>query len=119
MELAELIDLSCGIPRFGLPEELNREPTNGRQEAEKILLDAADCMAQRARQRDHEDGERSMWRTVETFNRLTDHRLTERDGWVFMAVLKLARAQEGAFLRDDYVDGAAYIALAGEAGEPK
>lgn len=56
-----------------------------------------------------------MARAVAAFNGLTGHELTEEQGWAFMAVLKLARAQNGrAVNRDDYVDGAAYIALAGE-----
>lgn len=82
--------------------------------APDILIAAADCIGDRAEQRDQQDGERSMKRTVETFYALTGHMLSEHEGWVFMAVLKLARAQGGRHVLDDYVDGAAYIALAGE-----
>ena len=82
--------------------------------APDILIAAADCIGDRASQRDHEDGERSMAKAVATFNTLTGHQLTERDGWIFMAVLKLARAQGGHHVLDDYVDGAAYLALADE-----
>lgn len=82
--------------------------------APDILIAAADCIGDRAEQRDQRDGERSMCRAVETFNTLTGHALSERDGWVFMTVLKLARAQGGRHVLDDYVDGAAYLALAGE-----
>lgn len=82
--------------------------------APDILIAAADCIGERAEQRDQNDGERSMRKAVATFNQLTGHNLSEREGWVFMAVLKLARAQAGRHVLDDYVDGAAYIALAGE-----
>lgn len=86
-------------------------------DAPDILISAADCIGNRASERDHADGERSMATAVATFNALTGHKLTERDGWVFMSVLKLARAQGGRHRLDDYVDGAAYIALAGECAE--
>jgi hypothetical protein len=79
-----------------------------------ILVSAADAITNRADQRDCETGERSMARAVATFNALTKHSLSERDGWVFMVILKLSRAQEGRHVIDDYLDGAAYVALAGE-----
>lgn len=82
--------------------------------APDLLIAAADCIADRADQRDHSTGERSMETASATFNALTGHTLSERDCWIFMAVLKLARAQAGRHVLDDYVDGAAYIALAGE-----
>jgi hypothetical protein len=83
-------------------------------EAPEILIAAADAIGERASQRDAADGERSMARAVTTFNSLTGHKLTEREGWVFMAILKLSRAQAGRHVMDDYIDGAAYMALAGE-----
>jgi len=49
---------------------------------------------------------------VEAFNVLTGLSLTELQGWTFMAVLKIARAQGGTLNPDDYLDGAAYLALA-------
>ena len=87
--------------------------------APELLIAAADCVADRATQRDCETtGERSMATAVATFNALTGHTLTERDGWIFMTVLKLARAQAGRHVLDDYIDGAAYVALAGESITP-
>lgn len=80
--------------------------------ATDLLDEAAWCLADRASARDTEK-ERSMAKTIKTFNQLTGRDLTEADGWVFMVVLKLARAQVG-MRRDDFVDGAAYMALAGE-----
>ncbi len=80
-----------------------------------ILQIAADAIADRAAARDQPGGERSMARTVAAFNAITGHTLSEREGWLFMAQLKAARAWGGNHHADDYVDGAAYFGLAGEA----
>jgi len=85
--------------------------------AEDILNEAAAVMNARASQRDVPK-ERSMARIVTTFNALTGKQLSEHDGWMFMVVLKLARASNGKKVNiDDYLDGAAYIALAGECAQ--
>lgn len=82
-----------------------------------ILTAAGQHMQDRASQRDLPDGERSMRRCVEAFNALTGHNLDEREGWMFMAVLKAARSCANPHKpnRDDFEDGAAYFGLAGEA----
>lgn len=87
--------------------------------ATEILQAGAECIADRGKQRDQQNGERSMGRAVAAFNAITGHRLTERDGWLFMVALKAARAATigGRHNADDYVDGAAYMALAGECAE--
>jgi len=85
--------------------------------AHQILLAAAETIQKRGALRDKPQGERSMAATVKAFNALTGHNLSEVQGWQFMAVLKLARANGGTFHADDYQDGAAYMALAGEAGQ--
>lgn len=82
-------------------------------DAPGILGCATDCIGDRAAERDQDD-ERSMAKTVAAFNALTGASLTETQGWAFMAVLKLARASQGRLQMDDYIDGAAYVALAGE-----
>lgn len=83
--------------------------------APEILDRAAQHMRDRAASRDQPDGERSMLRTVNAFNALTGATLSERDGWLFMVVLKAARAcSTPTGLADDYEDGAAYFGLAGE-----
>lgn len=94
--------------------------------APEFLLEAADTIGARAAERDRAEGERSMRRAVRLFNELragtgvnASGALTEREGWLFMACIKLARMQGGKYRRDDYVDGAAYIALAGECEEAK
>ena len=61
--------------------------------------------------------ERSMARTVATFNAMTGHDLSEVDGWTFMIVLKLCREQSGHD-PDNWVDAAGYVGLAGEAATP-
>jgi hypothetical protein len=83
--------------------------------AAKILRTSADTIEARGRLRDSGQ-ERSMARTVAAFNAVTGQRLTETEGWIFMAVLKLARESSGHD-PDNFVDGAAYMALAGEAAD--
>lgn len=83
--------------------------------AADILRKSAQHIEDRAAARDQPEGERSMPRTVAAFNALTGHTVSERDGWLFMAVLKAARAcTTPAGKPDDYEDLAAYAALAGE-----
>ena len=82
--------------------------------AAHILQAAAKHMEDRAVTYDLPQGERSMHRTVAMFNTLTDHLLTDEQGWLFMTCLKMVRAQAGGYRADSYEDGAAYFALAGE-----
>lgn len=83
--------------------------------AAQVLEAGAQHMRDRAEYYDSPEGERSMAATVKVFNELTGSELTEEAGWLFMAVLKLVRSQQGAFRADNYEDGAAYIALMAEA----
>lgn len=83
--------------------------------ATDILQEATECLVDRAAERDREGGERSMKAAVTAFNALTGHELAEADGWLMMVCLKAARAEGGKFRLDDYIDGAAYFALYGEA----
>lgn len=86
--------------------------------AQDILAAAAATIDQRGAERDRPEGERSMGRAVRAFNALFSEEiaangglLTETQGWRFMEVLKLARGRGP----DEFLDGAAYVALAGEA----
>ncbi|QFS87598.1 MULTISPECIES: DUF6378 domain-containing protein [unclassified Marinobacter] len=79
-----------------------------------ILRKAADVIDERGKQRDGAGQERSMARTVATFNAMTGHKLTEEDGWLFMQYLKDARSRAGQFTEDDYLDKTAYAALQAE-----
>ena len=79
-----------------------------------FLDNAGAAMKARAALRDQPTGERSMQKTVEIFNAWTGCHLTVQDGWRFVIALKMAREIQGFFNADDYVDGAAYMALLGE-----
>lgn len=80
----------------------------------EILKNAAAHIGDRAVTYDKKAGERSIPATVEAFNAVTGHRLTSEQGWLFMALLKAVRSQQGGYRADSYEDGAAYFALAGE-----
>ncbi|WP_370242844.1 DUF6378 domain-containing protein [Marisediminitalea sp.] len=84
--------------------------------ADKVLNQAQEHLVNRGQVYDQPQGERSMAKTVAAFNALTGLELTEEQGWLFMVVLKAARTQQGMFKLDSYEDGAAYFALAAEAG---
>ena len=71
-------------------------------------------MSDRAATYDRPQGERSMGATVEAFRAVSGISLTEEQGWIFMALLKAVRSQQGEYRADSYEDGAAYFALAGE-----
>lgn len=83
--------------------------------ATAILEAAASHMKDRAATYDRPAGERSMGATVKAFEAVTGVSITEEQGWLFMQLLKAVRSQQGAYRADSYEDGAAYVALAGEA----
>lgn len=83
--------------------------------AARILDKAARHLDDRAKTYDcQEGGERSMEKTIATFNALTGQNVTVEQGWLFMVILKMVRTQQGGYRADNYEDGAAYFALAGE-----
>jgi hypothetical protein len=90
--------------------------TSNEVKASDVVKQAAKHMEDRAATYDKPEGERSMAKTVAIFNVLTNNYLTEEEGWMFMAILKMVRSQQGDFKLDNYEDGAAYFALAAEAG---
>lgn len=83
--------------------------------AHEILDKAAQHMKDRASTYDQPSGERSMGATVAAFKAVTGTDITEEQGWLFMALLKAVRSQQGDYRADSYEDGAAYFGLAGEA----
>lgn len=87
------------------------EPT---MSASDFLLAAMNHLGDRASTYDNPTGERSMGRTVEAFNAITGHKLTEEQGWLFMCLLKQVRSQQGKFKADNYEDLTAYASLMGE-----
>ncbi len=90
--------------------------TSNEVKASDVVKQAAKHMDDRASTYDKPEGERSMAKTVAMFNFLTDNAISEEQGWIFMAILKMVRSQQGHFRLDNYEDGAAYFALAAEAG---
>ena len=82
--------------------------------APELLMEAANCIGDRAVERDI-DQERSMKSCINSFNAMFGKDLTEEQGWHLMTLLKISRSKGGNFRLDDYIDGAAYQALAGEA----
>jgi hypothetical protein len=86
--------------------------------APDILKTAAQHMERRAKQYDRPEGERSIPAVVDAFNVITGKDLTPTQGWLFMVLLKLVRAQsaQGLAFVDSVEDAAAYAALMGEEG---
>lgn len=82
--------------------------------AHDVLDMSAKHMRDRASTYDNNHGERSMEKTVAMFNLLGECNMTAEEGWLFMALLKMVRSQQGEFKSDNYEDGAAYFALACE-----
>lgn len=80
-----------------------------------LLERASRLLRQRGQQYDQPEGERSMGRTVSAFNAVTGHTLTEAQGWLLMALLKMVRDnQRPAPHQDSCEDLVAYCALYGE-----
>ena len=82
--------------------------------ASDFLLTAMNHLGDRASTYDNPTGERSMGRTVEAFNAITGHKLTEEQGYLFMVLLKAVRSQQGKYKSDNYEDLTAYASLMGE-----
>ena len=83
--------------------------------AEDFLNAGLGRISQAAEERDAPNGERSMLPAVRNFKALRGIDLSESDGWVFMIALKLARASQGGYHEEDYVDLVGYSALLAEA----
>lgn len=82
----------------------------------EFLQAAIDTQAERGKQYDSPEGERSMGRTVQAFNAITGRDLTEAEGWLLLQVLKDVRqwSAEG-YHHDSALDGVAYASLKAEA----
>lgn len=82
-----------------------------------LLEKAAGHLKDRAATYDKPEGERSIGAAVKAFNAVTGDGLmnSEERGWLFMAILKMVRSQQGNYRADNYEDLAAYGALMGEA----
>lgn len=91
--------------------------------AQDLLHRAASLMDERGKQYDQPSGERSMLAAVTAFNAIAGYHLTEADGFLLMALLKMVRDQQRETPhRDSIEDLVAYASLYGEArlhGESK
>ena len=84
--------------------------------APEILTRSAEIMADRAKQYDSPQGERSMGKAVAAFNAITGQSLSEANGWLIMALLKMVRDNTTDKPHEDSIhDLVAYGALYGEA----
>ena len=84
--------------------------------APEILTRSAEIMAERAKQYDSPQGERSMGKAVAAFNAITGQSLSEANGWLLMALLKMVRDNTNDKPHEDSLhDLVAYGALYGEA----
>lgn len=84
--------------------------------AQDLLHRAAGIMDERGKQYDQRSGERSMAATVTAFNAISGYSLTEADGFLLMAILKMVRDQQRETPhRDSIEDLVAYASLYGEA----
>ena len=84
--------------------------------AQDLLRRAATLMDERGKQYDQTSGERSMAAAVTAFNAIAGYHLTEADGFLLMALLKMVRDQQRETPhRDSIEDLVAYASLYGEA----
>ena len=83
----------------------------------EFLQAAIDTQAERGKQYDSPEGERSMGRTVQAFNAITGRGLTEAEGWLLLQVLKDVRQWQNPdkYHHDSALDGVAYASLKAEA----
>ena len=86
----------------------------GKQQIEWVIDDVKNTIIDRGKERDLEDGERTIPRCVTAFNSISGHKLSNEDGWLFMQCLKMCRSVQGSYKYDDYRDGVGYAALRAE-----
>ena len=99
------------------------QPVANPTKAQDLLHRAASLMDERGKQYDQPSGERSMLAAVTAFNAIAGYHLTEAEGFLLMALLKMVRDQQREMPhRDSIEDLVAYASLYGEArllGEEK
>ena len=95
-------------------EEYLKTQTEDERKAHSLLMETADILGSRGKERDKEEGERTIPQLVPLFNQITGHKLSNEDGWLFMLMLKLVRMRGGSFKDDDYLDAIGYAALMAE-----
>lgn len=83
--------------------------------AEQFLRQGVELLAERGKQYDSPDGERSMGKTVAAFNAITGRDLSDAEGWLLMLLLKQVRQFQADPHMDSAADGVNYAALLAEA----
>ena len=97
-------------------EEVVATPDPYPVKAAELLGRAAMHMHDRSSTYDKPEGERSMGRTVQAFNAITGHNLSEGEGWLLLQVLKDVRLfTRSEYHADSAEDCIAYAALKAEA----
>ena len=94
--------------------QLQEKSMTNKERIEFVIKDVSDTIVDRGKERDLDDGERTIPRCVKAFNAVTEHDLSPEDGWLFMQILKMCRSKQGDFKYDDYRDGVGYAALRAE-----
>ena len=82
------------------------EKENILQEAKKLVTGS--------RQKDYGNSLHNHENIAKLWSAYLGHTIRPQDVALMMALLKIARTKTGTVNRDDYVDGAAYMAIAGE-----
>lgn len=95
-----------------------RQRIGSSRTAENFLQHGANLLAERGKQYDQPDGERSMGKTVRAFNVIAGRDLSEAEGWLFMSLLKRVRQySQQEYHKDSAEDAVNYAALEAEALE--
>lgn len=113
-----VIEARQGRVETELKHELKSDPKNRlSDDAIELLAHASKVLEARGEEyntvNNRAGREQHMKQITEAFNVLTGQDLTIRQGWLFMVILKVARAANTDNL-DTFIDMAAYAALAGE-----
>lgn len=83
---------------------------------EALLASTSALLSERGKQYDSPKGERSMGRTIAAFNAITGRELTEAEGMLLLALLKMVRDRQRTIPHQDSCeDLIAYSALYAEA----
>lgn len=99
---------------MGLTREFTTSPNVERLSAPSVLQAALDALRQRAAVRDQPSGERSARRAADILTAWKGREWSEDDVWSVLFAVKMARAEQGAFHADDYIDLCGYAALMAE-----
>ena len=80
----------------------------------KIILETASKLVGGQRHEDYGDKIKNHTNIANLWSAYKDVNITPHDVAIMMCLLKIARTKLGAVSEDTYVDGSAYMAIAGE-----